>query len=58
MDSPRYIVRAVARTPVSDPEDLDPHALRGIVTKLLATRFDLRVEVNRRCQSPCGRSPH
>jgi len=56
MDSPRYVVRAVARTPVSDPEDLDPHALRGIVTKLLANRFDLRVEVNRRCQSPCGRS--
>jgi bla regulator protein BlaR1 len=58
MDSPRYVVRAVARTPVSDPEDLDPHALRGIVTKLLANRFDLRVEVNSRCQSPCGRSPH
>jgi hypothetical protein len=55
MDSPRYVVRAVARTPVSEPEDLDPHALRETVTKLLASRFNLQVHVNNRCQSPCGR---
>jgi beta-lactamase regulating signal transducer with metallopeptidase domain len=55
MDSPRYVVRAVAQTPVSEPQELDPHALRGTITKLLASRFDLQVHVNNRCQSPCGR---
>jgi bla regulator protein BlaR1 len=55
LDSPRYDVRAVARSAVSEPEELDPHALRGLVTKLLASRFDLQVHVNQRCQSPCGR---
>jgi uncharacterized protein (TIGR03435 family) len=54
MDSPRYVVRAVAQTPVSEPQDLDPIALRGTVTKLLASRFDLQIHVNNRCQSPCG----
>jgi beta-lactamase regulating signal transducer with metallopeptidase domain len=55
LDAPRYDVRAVARVPVSEPDDLDPYALREIVTKLLVSRFDAEIHVNRRCQSPCGR---
>ena len=55
LDSPRYDVRFATRNPVSDPHSLDPSALRGLVTRLLAERFDLEVYVNQRCQSPCGR---
>jgi bla regulator protein blaR1 len=55
LDSPRYDVRAVARVPVREPDDLDPNALREVVTRLLVTRFDAQIHVNRRCQSPCGR---
>ena len=47
LDSPRYDIRAVAHTPVSRPEDFDPYALRGLVAKLLASRFDLEIHVNR-----------
>jgi hypothetical protein len=39
---------------VSDPESLDPSALRGALTSLLARRFALEIYVNQRCQSPCG----
>ena len=55
LDSSRYDVRAVARAPVSEPGELEPYALRGLVAKLLASRFDLEIHVNNRCQSPCGR---
>jgi len=55
LDSPRYDIRAVARDPVSEPEAFDPNALRDLTTKLLASRFDLEIHVNRQCQSPCGR---
>ena len=41
--------------PVSEPEELYPYALRELTAKLLATRFDLEIHVNRQCQSPCGR---
>jgi len=51
----RYDIRAVTRDPVSEPEDLDPYALRDLTAKLLATRFDLEIHVNRQCQAPCGR---
>jgi beta-lactamase regulating signal transducer with metallopeptidase domain len=51
----RYDIRAVTRDPVSEPEDFDPHALRDLTAKLLATRFDLEIHVNRQCQAPCGR---
>jgi bla regulator protein BlaR1 len=54
LDSPRYDIRAEVRDPVADPDNFDPAALRAVVNKLLATRFDLRVHVNRRCQEPCG----
>jgi beta-lactamase regulating signal transducer with metallopeptidase domain len=55
LDSLRYDIRAVTRDPVSEPDELDPYALRDLTAKLLATRFDLEIHVNRQCQSPCGR---
>ncbi|HEU4779887.1 MAG TPA: M56 family metallopeptidase [Steroidobacteraceae bacterium] len=55
LDTPRYDIRAVAHDPVSEPDELDPYALRVLTTRLLASRFDLEIHVNRRCQSPCGR---
>jgi uncharacterized protein (TIGR03435 family) len=55
LDSLRYDIRAVTRDPVSEPEALDPYALRDLTAKLLAARFDLEIHVNRQCQSPCGR---
>ena len=54
LDSPRYDILAVAQTPVSAAEDFDPEALRGLVARLLASRFDLEIHVNDRCQEPCG----
>jgi len=50
---PRYDVRVVA--PIRAPDEFDPYALRQIVTKLLADRFDLEVYVKQQCQPPCGR---
>jgi len=55
LDSPRYDIRAVTRDPVSEPDELDPYALRDLTAKLLASRFDLEIHVNRQCQTPCGR---
>jgi uncharacterized protein (TIGR03435 family) len=55
LDSPRYDLRAVPSVPVSDPDNLDPLALRQPVTQLLASRFGLAISVNRRCQFPCGK---
>jgi beta-lactamase regulating signal transducer with metallopeptidase domain len=56
LDSPRYDIRAVARDPVSEPEELDPNALRGMTAKLLASQFDLEIYLNGDCQAPCGNS--
>jgi bla regulator protein BlaR1 len=53
-DSVRYDVRLTTDQPVSDPESLDPSALRGAVTRLLAERFNLEIYVNQSCQEPCG----
>jgi bla regulator protein BlaR1 len=55
LDTLRYDIRAVTHDPVSEPDELDPFALRDLTAKLLATRFDLEIHVNRQCQSPCGR---
>jgi bla regulator protein blaR1 len=55
LDSPRYDIRARTTEAVRAPEDFDPLALRGLVTKLLASRFDLEIHVNQRCQEPCRR---
>jgi beta-lactamase regulating signal transducer with metallopeptidase domain len=54
LDAPRYDVRAEVRdTRIRD--DFEPVALRGAVNEILASRFDLQVHVNQRCQQPCGR---
>jgi len=45
----------VASQTVSQPEDLDPIALRVLVTRLLGARFQLEIHVNSVCQEPCGR---
>ena len=55
LDDARYDIRAFATNAISEPEDLDPYALRGVVNRLLASRFDLEIHVNARCQAPCGR---
>jgi hypothetical protein len=41
---------------VRNPDELEPYALRGLVAKLLASRFELEIHVNQRCQSPCGKN--
>jgi len=43
LDTPRYDFRVEVPGGVSQPEDLEPLALRGLVNKLLASRFDLRI---------------
>jgi hypothetical protein len=55
LDQPRYEFRAVVGQQLSDPEDFQPAALRGLVNKLLGSRFDLEIHVNQQCQAPCGR---
>jgi len=55
LDSERYDIRALAPSAISEPDDLSPHALRGLVNKLLASRFDLEIQINQRCQAPCSR---
>jgi len=55
LDALRYDIRAVTRDPVSEPDELDPYALRDLTARLLAARFDLEIHVNRQCQAPCGR---
>jgi beta-lactamase regulating signal transducer with metallopeptidase domain len=54
MDSLRYDIRLTTVQPVSEPASLDPSALRGAVTTLLARRFGLEIYVNQLCQAPCG----
>ena len=55
LDNSRYDIRIQLHDPVADPDHFDPVALRGVVNKLLASRFDLQIHVNQRCQEPCGR---
>jgi len=50
--SPRYDVRVAA--PVRKPEDFDPYALRQPVTRILGERFGLQIEIDGKCQPPCG----
>ena len=57
LDNSRYDIRIQLRDPVADPDHFDPAALRGVVNKLLGSRFDLQIHVNHRCQDPCGRAP-
>jgi uncharacterized protein (TIGR03435 family) len=53
MYSPRYDVRIHA--PVREPEIFESYALHTAMTRMLAMRFGLEIEVNGECQRPCGR---
>jgi len=55
LDIPRYDVHVATPGPVGDVEYFDPQSLRGLVTRVLAERFDVELYVNQHCQSPCGR---
>ena len=46
LDSRRYEVRAESSASFADPDRLDPRVLRGMVNKLLVSRFDLLIAVN------------
>jgi bla regulator protein blaR1 len=48
LDSTRYELRAESNAPFADPERLDPRVLRGVVNKLLTSRFHLQILVNGR----------
>jgi beta-lactamase regulating signal transducer with metallopeptidase domain len=54
LDTPRYDIRAALPGNIASAADFDPAALRGMVTRLLAARFNLEIHVNHRCQQPCG----
>ena len=45
LDTSRYDIRVEAHDTMVDPDDFDPVALRGVVNKLLASRFDLQIQV-------------
>jgi bla regulator protein BlaR1 len=46
LDQPRYDFRIEVAGGVSQPDDLEPLALRGLVNKLLSSRFDLEIRAN------------
>lgn len=52
LDSTRYEIRAESRASLADPEQLDPRVLRGVVNKLLASRFNILVLVNGQLAQP------
>ena len=51
--NPRWDVRITG--PVREPEIFESFALNRVLTRVLATRFGLEIEVNGECQRPCGR---
>lgn len=51
--TPRYDLQL--RAAIREPGEFDPYALRQRITRLLAERFGLEIEVNGKCQPPCGR---
>lgn len=53
MYSPRWDVRISG--PVREPEIFESYALNQVLTRVLAMRFGLEIEVNGECQRPCGR---
>ena len=55
LDAARYDIEVRAPSAMSDAKRFDPLALQGVVNKLVASRFDLEIYVNQRCQDPCGR---
>jgi len=55
LDQPRYDIHARLPANAAEPEAFEPEALRGLVTQVLAARFNLEIHVNHLCQQPCGR---
>jgi len=53
MYSPRWDVRITG--PVREPEIFESYSLHTVMTRMLAMRFGLEIEVNGECQRPCGR---
>jgi len=56
LDATHYDIRALVPVAVSEPENLHPFALRGMVNKLLSSRFDLEIYLNKECQTACGQA--
>jgi len=56
LDATHYDIRALVPVAVSEPENLHPFALRGMVNKLLSSRFDLDIYLNKECQTACGQA--
>jgi beta-lactamase regulating signal transducer with metallopeptidase domain len=54
LDGDRYDIRATLHEDMRDLETFSPLALRTSVNRLLATRFNIEIHVNQRCQYPCG----
>jgi len=54
LDEPRYDLTARLPRELREADDFDPAALRAMVNRLLAERFDLEIHVNQQCQDPCG----
>jgi hypothetical protein len=54
LDSPRYDIRAALPKQLLETEDFDPAALRPLVNRLVAEKFNLEIHVNQQCQDPCG----
>jgi beta-lactamase regulating signal transducer with metallopeptidase domain len=55
LDRPRYDFRVEVPGGVSQPEDMEPLALRGLVNKLLASRFDLQIRASGPDAAPATR---
>jgi hypothetical protein len=51
--SPRYDVRVSGI--VHEPEIFESYALHAVITRMLAEKFGLEINVNGECQRPCGR---
>jgi len=51
--SPRYDVRISGM--VREPEIFESYALHPVITRMLAEKFGLEINVNGECQRPCGR---
>lgn len=50
--TPRYDVRVRAR--LEHPEEFDTFALHQRITQFVAERFGIEVQINGKCQPPCG----
>ena len=56
LDALHYDIRAHVPGAVIEPENLHPYALRGMVNRLLSSRFDLEIYLNKECQTHCGQT--